>query len=172
MIITVGGDIGSGKSTLARMLAEKYGLKYHSVGGIMRALAKEKGVSLLELSAIAEGNSSIDKELDQKQKELCDEDCVMDSRLGAYFLEADFKIWLDVQPEEQARRIAGRDGISVEEAKRQISERRASENGRYKKLYDIDLEDDSVYDLVLDTTDLTKAQMLKKTAEAIEAKGL
>ena len=174
MIITVGGSIGSGKSTLARMLAEKCGFKYLSVGGIMRSMAKERGISLLDMGRLAETDSSIDKELDKRQKELCagscDAGCVMDSRLGAYLLDADFKIWLDASPDVQAKRIAGRDKLSPAEAREQIAKRRASERVRYKGIYGIDLEDLSVYDLVLDTTRLTKEQMLEECVKAIKAR--
>ncbi len=172
MIITVGGSIGSGKSTLARMLAEKCGFKYLSVGSIMRSMAEERGLSLLEMGRLAETDPSIDKELDKRQKELCatscDAGCVMDSRLGAYLLDADFKIWLDVSPDIQAKRIAGRDGLTPAEAREQIKKRRESERVRYKGIYGIDLEDLSVYDFVLDTTRLTKAQMLDECVKAVK----
>jgi len=170
MIITVGGSIGSGKSTLARKLAKELNLKYYSVGEIMRRLANEKGISVLGLSLKAEKDPNIDKELDAKQKELAAEgECVMDSRLGAYILDTDFSIWLDSSPGVQAERIASRDGLSLEDAKMHIARREASEAERYREIYGINVEDQSVYDLILNTDDLSKEGLLKKCLEALES---
>lgn len=173
MIITVGGSIGSGKSTLARLLAKEYNLAYHSVGQIMRDLAASKGMSILALSLAAEKDSSIDKELDKKQRALAKKGkCVIDSRLGAYFLKADFKIWLDASLDVQAKRISGRDGVPEDEARMQIARREASEHERYLKIYKIDVDDPSVYDLVIDTDRLTPEQILKKCELGLKEKGL
>jgi len=169
MIITVGGSIGSGKSTLAKMLAKELGYSYHSVGEILRSMAKEMGISLIQMSLLAEKDAQIDKKLDEKQKELAKGDVIMDSRLGAYIIDkADFKIWLDAPPEVQADRIAGRDGLSKGEAIEHIARREASEAERYRNIYGIDVYDQSVYDLVLDTGDLTKQEMLEKCLEALK----
>jgi len=173
MIITIGGSIGSGKSTLARLLAKEYGLEYYSVGQIMRDLAASKGISILALSLAAEKDPNIDKELDERQRELAKKGkCAIDSRLGAYFLKADFKIWLDASIDVQAKRISGRDGVPEAEAKMQIARREASEHERYLKTYKIDVDDQSVYDLVVDTDKLTPEQVLKKCELGLKKKGL
>ena len=70
MIITISGKAGSGKSTVAKMLSERLRLKHYSIGDLMRAMAKEKGMSLLEFNKLAEKDKSIDLELDNKLKEL------------------------------------------------------------------------------------------------------
>lgn len=172
MIITVGGSIGSGKSTLARLLAKECGLRYCSIGQIMRDLAASKGISILALSLAAEKDPLIDKELDEKQKALAKKgDCVIDSRLGAYFLNADFKIWLDASLGVQAKRISGRDGVPEGEARMQIARREASEHERYLKAYKIDVDNQSVYDIVVDTDHLTPEQVLKKCKLALKKKG-
>ena len=64
MIITISGKAGSGKSTIAKELAKKLKLKHYSIGDLMRQIAKEKNISLIELSKLAEKDNSIDKELD------------------------------------------------------------------------------------------------------------
>lgn len=172
MIITVGGSIGSGKSTLAKDLAKKYNLAFYSVGEQMRALAKAKGLSMAELSAMAETDYAIDRELDRKQREKAKGDCVIDSRLGAYMLKADFSIWLEASPEVLAKRVASRDDMSVEKAVDMVVKRRASEVKRYEDIYGINIEDQSVYDFVLNTDHLTKKQMLEQCSKALEAAGL
>jgi len=173
MIITVGGSIGSGKSTLAKLLAKKYGLEYYSVGQIMRDMAKERGLSILDLSLAAEKNQSIDQELDRRQKELAEAGgCIMDSRLGAYLLKADFKIWLDASLAVQAKRIADRDDVSAKDAQMLIARREASETERYRDIYRIDINDQSVYDLIINTDKMTPPQVFKKCVDAIKSKGV
>jgi cytidylate kinase len=167
MIITVGGSIGSGKSTLAKRLAKELGFEYHSVGEAMRSLAKEKGISLIQMSMMAEKDPSIDRELDEKQKEIAKGDCVMDSRLGAYLLDADFRIWLDASPKVQVERIARRDKVPIADAELLIARREASEAERFRKIYGIDVYDQSVYDLVVDTDNMSKDKVLKKCLDAI-----
>jgi len=66
MIITISGKAGSGKSTVAKQLAKKLNLKHYSIGDIMRKLAKEKNISLNELSKLAEKDKTIDLTLDKK----------------------------------------------------------------------------------------------------------
>ena len=54
MIITLGGHHGAGKSTLAAKLAAHFNYKRYSTGDFMRALAGEKGISIIELNQEAE----------------------------------------------------------------------------------------------------------------------
>lgn len=50
MIITVGGLAGTGTTTTAELLSEKLDIPFVSSGSIFRAMAKEKGMSVLEFS--------------------------------------------------------------------------------------------------------------------------
>jgi cytidylate kinase len=169
MIITVGGSVASGKSTLARKIAARYGLPCHSVGKIMRDMASERGISLQELGARAEKDPSIDREIDDRQRELAKGDCVVDSRLGAFFLATDLKIWLTAPIEVRIKRMMERDGIKRGDAMRGIQVREKSERKRYSEIYDIDLSDLSIYDLVINTGNLTQDETLGICAIAIDA---
>jgi cytidylate kinase len=155
------------------MLADELHMNYYSVGSLMRDLAQSKGISLLEVSKLAESGPGIDKELDERQKEIaCKGNCIIDSRLGAHILKPDFSIWLDAPIEVQAKRISSRDGVEESEARERISKREASERKRYSDYYGIDLGDKSVYNLVLDTGDLSKKEMIEKSLQALKAAGL
>ncbi|MBI2133066.1 nucleoside monophosphate kinase, partial [Candidatus Woesearchaeota archaeon] len=54
MIITISGVPGSGKSTVARVVAGKMNLKHISVGDILREIARSRGMTILEISKLAE----------------------------------------------------------------------------------------------------------------------
>ena len=108
MRITISGKAGSGKSTVAKMLSERLNLRHYSIGDLMRAMAKEKKMSLLEFNKIAEKNKSIDFELDNKLKELgkAKDNFVVDGRLTAFFIpNAEARVFLDANDEVRAERI-------------------------------------------------------------------
>ena len=161
--------VASGKSTLAKALADKYNLSLISVGRLMRDLARERGISLVELSGIAEKDASIDNELDRRQKELAKGDCAVDSRLGAHILDPDFKIWLIAPLEVRVERTANRDGITNEEALKAIRQREKSERTRYQRFYNIILDDYSKYDLIVNTGPFKSEQTTAICCKAIDA---
>ena len=149
MIVTIGGSVGSGKSTLAREISSRFDLKHISAGVIMREMAREKGMDLLEFSRFAEENPQIDREIDDRQKEMAKGNCVAEGRLSTHFLKADISVWLTAPLDVRATRVAYREKISPGEAKKRIIKREASERKRYKEFYNIELDDMSKYDLIL-----------------------
>lgn len=159
MIITISGVAGSGKSTISKLLAQKLGYKHYSTGDFMRSIAKERNMTLLELSKLAENDRSIDLELDKRQKELGkkEDDFVIDARLGWYFIPHSFKIFLDVDINAAAKRIFKDQRVhesykDIKESIEKIKARINSEEKRYKEYYNIDYRDKSHYDLVINTT--------------------
>ena len=108
MRITISGKAGSGKSTVAKLLSEKLKLRHYSIGDLMRAMASEKGMSLIELNKIAEKDKSIDLELDSKLKEMgkAKDNFVVDGRLTAFFIpNADARVFLETDDKIRAERI-------------------------------------------------------------------
>jgi len=166
MIITVGGLIGSGKTTLAKSLAEELGFKYLSIGSIMRDMAKERGMSIVDFNKLAEDNPEIDDEIDKRQKLLAKGDCVVDSRLGAFLLKPDLRIWLTAPFEDRAKRVLAREKTSFEEAAEGIKRREESEKNRYQKVYGVNLDDMKVYDLIINTKTFDKGAMMSVSLAA------
>lgn len=171
MIITVSGLYGSGKTTVSKLLSKKLGLEYFCAGSIMREMAEKKGISLIEFEKkLAESDRKYDKELDEKQEEIASRgDVVLDSRLGGWLVkDADLKVWLEAPPAVRAERSAGREKVSVKEARERIKERDASDIRRYKRYYGIDLNDKSVYNLVIDTSELSPEEIVNRIVAKIE----
>ena len=175
MIISISGKAGSGKSTIAKNLAKNLKLKHYSIGDIMRELAKGKKISLIKLSKLAEKDSSIDLELDKKQIDLRDKDnFVIDGRLTAHFIPfADLKIFLDCNDKVRAGRIL-KDERKDEKSKnaqqliKKIKQGEQSERKRYSELYNVDYYDKKLYDLIVDTTDLSIDGVMEEIMRALK----
>ncbi len=152
MIIAIAGAIGVGKSTVARALAARLGYRFLSAGEVFREMARQRGISVLDLNRLAQQDPAIDREVDRMQAHLARAgECVVESRLAGWMVDADLKVWLRAEQSVRAARIARREGIPVEAATRDLRAREATEWPRYRTLYGIDVGDLSPYHVVLDT---------------------
>lgn len=174
MRITISGPPGSGKTTTCKMLSERLGLKAVVFGQIFRDMAAERGISLGELGAIAEKDSSVDKIIDGKILEIAraNPDIILESRLAAYMMEIysipAFKVYLNASPDVRMSRVGVREGETLAEACEKTLQRQASEAKRYKMYYDIDINDLSVYDLVIDTDNISPEDVTDRIAAVAE----
>ncbi len=171
LVIAVSGKPGSGKSTLARALAERFGLRYVSLGMIFRRLASERGMTLEEFSRLAEEDRSIDRLIDTISRQEGERGCVVvDGHISAWILKgiAHVKILVYAPAEVRAARIAQRDGKSMEEALEELRIRDSSEAKRYKKYYGIDVNDVTVFDLAINTATFNKKEMIELASRAVE----
>ncbi len=165
MILTISGVPGSGKTTVAKILSEKLGMPYYSIGGLRAKLAEDRHLSIDELNALGETDSSTDTSVDDYQRELgkTQDHFIVDGRLSWFFIPNSFKIFLDCEPQEAAKRIyqarknsSGREDEPLyqneEHARQAIEMRVASDVKRYSSIYGVDHRDPQHYDLVIDTT--------------------
>ncbi len=152
-VIAVSGPPGSGKSTIAKAVAKEFGLRYVSAGSIFRKVAKDMGVGLDQLSLMAEKDHSIDRAIDEEtRKEEEKGDVVLDGHLTAWIAKSAVRIYVKASPEVRYERIARRDSTTLEEATRTNSIRERSEAARFKEIYGYDINDLTMFDLVIDTT--------------------
>ncbi len=176
MIITISGKAGSGKSTIAKLLSEKLRLKHYSIGDLMRAMAAEKEMTLLELNKLAENDKSIDFELDNKLKEIgkTKDNFVVDGRLTAFFIpNADVRAFLNADDKVRAERILKdrrqqEKSKSLKETTANIKKREESEKKRYKKYYGVNYLDKKLYNYVIDTTRLNPQQVVEKIIKFVK----
>jgi len=153
MIITLSGLPGSGKTSVAKELASRYGFVIISAGEQFRKLAQERGMTLQEFGELAENDATIDIAIDNRQKELAlkQKNALVEGRLAGRTIDADLKIWLKAPLSVRAQRISRRESIPESQALEDTRIREACEVLRYKKFYNIDQQDWSCYDLIIDT---------------------
>lgn len=164
--ITISGTPGGGKSTVAEILKQKLDLEYIYSGMIFRNLAEEHDMPLSEFGKYCERNPAIDKELDEKQLQfLKKDDIIVEGRLAGWLAYKNnisaIKIMLDADIETRAKRIVKREKGNLEEKKEEMLEREKSERKRYKKYYNFDIKDKSIYDIVIDTADKTPERIVE-----------
>jgi cytidylate kinase len=155
MRITVSGLPGSGTTTLSRYLAEHHGFSLISAGEVFRQLAKEHNMELAEFGRLAEEDSTYDKMIDVRQKEIAEEhdNIIVEGRLSGWMVsEADMRIWLYAPIGCRIKRIVFRDQIADEKSAEVITlEREQCEAGRYRAYYNIDINDISIYHISLNS---------------------
>jgi len=177
-VVAISGLPGSGKSTVAKALAESLGLRYVSIGRIFRRVADELGVDLVELHRIAEGDPTIDMRVDSIALEEAKRGgVVIEGHLAAWVVRgmADVRIYLKADRLARAERVARRDGKSLEEALEEVSRREEMNRRRYLAIYGINVEDLSIFDLVIDTTWLKEEEVVdyvrRYTISALRGRG-
>jgi cytidylate kinase len=177
MIITIGGTGGSGKTTVGKEVARKLGYKHYSTGQMMREMAEERKISLLELSKLAETDTTIDQELDQRQIDLGrnEDNFVIDGRLSFHFIPNAVKIFLDADFDVRAKRIfhdtiRNEHNVSLETSKEKLKKREESERKRYMEYYNLDPSDHKHYDLVIDTSKIAVDEIVGKIIGFLEKK--
>ena len=155
MIVTVSGLHGTGKSTYAAQLAKSLRLRHVSAGQLFRRIARERHVTLEDFGKTAFDDPSIDRLIDEEtMKEAEKGSVVIDGQLAGWVLKekSDLRIYLTAPDGVRLLRIAKRDGLGLEEAKRQTVQRERIQIERYRRHYGLNVEDKSIYHLVLDTS--------------------
>ena len=175
MIITISGKPCTGKSTMAEIFIKKYNFERIYAGGIFKAIAKERGMDILELVK-SDDVIKVDREVDERLKAVYDErfedDILIESRTSWSFMPKAFNVFIDVSADVMAERLFNSDrtekerGSSIIEAKNKVMSRYNEDVQRYKNLYGIDCDDLSNYDFVIDNSNLSPEETADKIFEA------
>src|SRR5687767_15002818 len=130
-------------------------------------------MTLAEFGVHAQAHPDIDRELDARLEARAREgSCVIESRLAGWLATnaglLAVRVWVDCEDQVRAARVAERDGTTVDQARKDNAERAAVEHGRYVQAYGIDLDDKSPYDLLLDSTSASAADLADQVIAAAE----
>ncbi|MEB3756494.1 MAG: AAA family ATPase [Desulfurococcales archaeon] len=170
-VIVISGPPGSGKTTYAKRLSLDLSLPYHSAGQIFREIAKSKDMSLIELSHVAEKNSSIDVLIDKTTLEKAlDEGGVIEGHLSAFVLAelADLSIYINAPLDIRIKRITERETRDFLDILRETLAREESQYMRFMAFYGIDTNILEKFDIVINTEKLdinTVYSIIKKAVE-------
>ena len=178
--IVISGPPAVGKTTVAKGLAKEFQLQYLSGGDVLKEMASEHGFDSkgddwwdteegMEFLNQREQNSEFDKKLDEKLSILFNQGgMVITSYTLPWLVKDGIRIWLEGSHESSTNRMQSRDNMSSEDAYKITKERFDKNKALYKKLYDFDFgEDKSVFDLIINTDNLTAQQVIDVTKETV-----
>jgi cytidylate kinase len=156
MRILLSGLSGTGSTTAARRIADDFGLRYVYGGQIFRNLAAERGILLEELAESLEQNPEAEREIDDRLIAAGKgDDVLIESRTIGWLFPRELpalRVWLTCDLAERLDRVERRENHP--RSRENLLRRESSDNRRYLRLYGIEPEDFSPFDLVLDTTDM------------------
>ncbi len=152
--IAISGKSGCGNSTVSRLVAEK--LELRLINYTFRSMAQEQNLTFDEIRRRAENDPFYDRYVDAKQVDLAREgDCVLGSRLAIWMVQdADLKVFLDAPLEVRAARIQQREQRPFQDVLAETKKRDQRDSERYLRLYNIDNNDFSFADLILDVSEI------------------
>lgn len=182
MKITIGGLSGTGTSSVGKALAKELNFEFVSGGNFARKLAMENGMTMEERDKFLLEHPEVNdaEKIDGMQKEYgqTKENFVLESRLGWFNVPDSVKIKLFCEDEVRFQRTSKQDperfGTTIEDfeaTKKKSLEREENHRKSIEHWYGIkDLNDDSHFDIVIDTTPLTFEEVLETCLDFINSK--
>jgi predicted cytidylate kinase len=165
MRISISGPPGSGKTTVCMLVANDLGYDHVLVGQVFRQMALERKMDLETFGRLAEEDETIDSELDERMVALAraNENIVLEGRLTGALLKGRkvdvFAVFVTADERVRAGRIARREAQDVESVLKEMQSRERSEKKRYLAYYGVNPYDRSIYDLWVDSTDISAEEV-------------
>jgi len=167
IVLTISGSSGAGKTTIAQTLSNHFGLLIYNVGDKQRNFAKKRKIALWQSSKILP--AKIDYQMDAYSLQLAIK--------GGYIIVGRFQVagnWADCrilvfcQQKIRAKRLARKEKISLKQALEKIKSRDRADKERYKRLYNLDISDKKIYNLIIDNTKPSLRRMKKIVIKKVE----
>jgi len=174
--ITISGKIASGTSTLAKNLQKALGWQRINAGEIQRLYDREHGIDENARGALARSDKH-EREIEAmtKAKLEAESNLIYEAWLSGFIsrgIPGVLKVLL-VCSEDAVRidRVANREKISIDDAKRFIRSREEENIVKWKKLYgDHDFWDPKAFDVVVDTFSSGPMETLGKVLDRLSLK--
>ncbi len=182
MIITVASNHGAGKSTTVDLLLEALpNMHKVDISRRFRELAAERGMNADDftefLTQNADESEQVDREIDEYQKQQIEKgNVIVDSNLGAMLApKATLKVFLKCDIKKRAKRVFEgglRYGDKIVETpkqmEKQLETRDKNDQERYKKLYGFDMFNHKHYDLILNSGENTKKEVVQNIMDELK----
>lgn len=140
------------------------------MGDIMRKLANDNNMDIVEFNNYIQERKEFDNKLDELLVKIAntEDKIVFSSRTAWHFIPESFKIYLTVSDDiaakrvfEDNERIFEKKYSSIEEALESVKNRNQMETKRYMDIYGIDVAKKENYDLYLDTSNLSLNEIIQ-----------
>lgn len=155
--ITLSGEVASGKSTVGKLLAERLGYGFASIGNATREAAAARGMDIVTFQRACVADPEVDRQIDRSFAARCNaqERLVIDYRLGFRFVTDAFHVFLRISEAAATERLrnAGRNG----ESHLTLRERNATFQRQFQQAYGLDYTDPRHYHLVVDVDGMASA---------------
>jgi len=159
--IAVSSLSGCGNTTATHNVGETLDLQV--VNYTFRDLATDLGLTFEDIQAEAEQSRVFDYLTDLKLiRASLQPKVIVGSRLAAWLVDADLRVWLQAPLETRAKRIFRREPDrypSYEAVLYRTLQRDEQNRKRYLQLYGIDINDRSDFDIIINTEKLTAEQV-------------
>lgn len=165
--VIISGMPSVGKTTAAESIAKKFGLRHLAGGDMLKQIAIECGYkpsgsdwwdSEQGMAFLSErkNNAEFDKEVDRRLvRNLKLGNVVITSYPLPWITDVGLKLWFEASAKTRAKRLAGRDSISVAKALKIINQRDSKNRRLYKQIYGISFGKDlTPFHYIVDTEKL------------------
>ena len=168
--IVISGPVASGSTTAAKLLSQKLEIPYKSAGDFFREYMRAHNIPLPEKEKIPD---EIEKKVDEELTQLASsKSIIIDGRETGYFVRSNpqgLKVLLTCDEDERIKRALSRIHTHKETAE-DVKRRDAAHDAKFRKLYaDENFLDPKFFDLVIDTTNTSKKQVVGKILHKLKA---
>jgi cytidylate kinase len=181
--VVISGPPAVGKTSLARSLAASLGMRAVGGGEVLIEVARGMGYEVDRPEGwwdTAEGmeflrrralDPEIDRAVDRRLIAMIEEGgVVVTSYPIPWLTDSGIKVWLKGSLEVRATRMARRDNISVDEARRIIESRDRANHELYRSIYGIGFgENLGVFDLVVNTDPLDEVGVFRTVESYVKS---
>ena len=162
--IAISGPIAAGSTTTAKLLSKKLDIPYKSAGAFFRLYMRKHNIPLPEKEKVPD---DIERKVDRELTDLIAQDkpIIIDGLYIAYFarnMPHVLKVLLTCDEKVRIDRALSRTHTHQETAQ-DVRRRDAAHDAKFRKLYaDENFLDPKFFDLVIDTTNTTKEEVVEQ----------